>query len=163
MRGATRPARARTKHKNISTHAPLAGRDGNRRGKSPAIFLFQPTRPLRGATGCWRIALRSTERFQPTRPLRGATAHRPRGDRRSEISTHAPLAGRDFAQVIRIRELKAFQPTRPLRGATAWIWTTKTLKKFQPTRPLRGATSRRRCTSHRSTYFNPRAPCGARH
>ena len=34
----------------ISTHAPLAGRDVLRRFISPAIRLFQPTRPLRGAT-----------------------------------------------------------------------------------------------------------------
>ena len=34
----------------ISTHAPLAGRDSVRPGGKVAMFLFQPTRPLRGAT-----------------------------------------------------------------------------------------------------------------
>ena len=57
---------------------------------------FQPTRPLRGAT--WRPAQSSPlTRFQPTRPLRGATSGLLcRRDRFSQISTHAPLAGRDY-------------------------------------------------------------------
>ena len=33
---------------------------------------------------------------------------------------------------------------------------------FQSTRPLRGATARRWTLSATATYFNPRAPCGAR-
>ena len=79
---------------------------------------FQPTRPLRGATILKHISA-SSDRFQPTRPLRGATdvtdklipstvyfnprapcgARRRWKDRklrRADISTHAPLAGRDF-------------------------------------------------------------------
>ena len=78
----------------ISTHAPLAGRDllpyidrrcrkyfnprapcGARlktlRSSSP-IFVFQPTRPLRGATHYSYYWIDSLA-FQPTRPLRGAT------------------------------------------------------------------------------------------
>ena len=35
----------------ISTHAPLAGRDVDDDFKSKATGEFQPTRPLRGATG----------------------------------------------------------------------------------------------------------------
>ena len=58
---------------DISTHAPLAGRDHGRRAAHLGGLQFQPTRPLRGATEAIRAA---TERakFQPTRPLRGATA-----------------------------------------------------------------------------------------
>ena len=80
-------------------------------------LIFQPTRPLRGATKRldWSIYL---DAFQPTRPLRGATTldalitevegdfnpRAPCGARpepteaelgAGEISTHAPLAGRD--------------------------------------------------------------------
>ena len=59
----------------------------------PAIF--QPTRPLRGATSL-RVSIKQIKRFQPTRPLRGATASlRVENLRRGSISTHAPLAGRD--------------------------------------------------------------------
>ena len=80
--------------------------------------IFQPTRPLRGATGgqggilslspyfnprapCgarpwapWNLLSLSAE-FQPTRPLRGATVKLWPWIVRRNISTHAPLAGRD--------------------------------------------------------------------
>ena len=59
-------------HGEISTHAPLAGRDGRARWYTIPKSVFQPTRPLRGATS-------STQLIQL--PF--------------EISTHAPLAGRD--------------------------------------------------------------------
>ena len=36
-----------------------------------------------------------------------------------EISTHAPLAGRDPKAPPRGKSYTLFQPTRPLRGATA--------------------------------------------
>ena len=144
----TRPLRGATKVLNriedsftISTHAPLAGRDGRKCFLTLLINVFQPTRPLRGATQRpYRVKCRHI-RFQPTRPLRGATAltachsralnnFNPRAPcgarlgvssvciRTTFISTHAPLAGRDPAS-----------PTA--------MW-----------KPLN---------------FNPRAPCGARH
>ncbi len=79
--------------------------------------------------------------FQPTRPLRGATADEFYVAALTNISTHAPLAGRDIFTKEQTDALAAFQPTRPLRGATKRhrcrrIPTTV----FQPTRPLRGAT-----------------------
>ena len=125
----------------ISTHAPLAGRDFQCFGLL-IQRLFQPTRPLRGATGVLRLlALRA-----------------------EVISTHAPLAGRDdlsgcpvrpathfnprapcgarhdrFAMIE--RKKKRFQPTRPLRGATVSAEVSFWIDAFQPTRPLRGATA----------------------
>ena len=148
---------------SISTHAPLAGRDC-----SPCLSLFpsmifQPTRPLRGATYTLAIGSSRSTIFQPTRPLRGATQigftysaarifqptrplrgatigtgptifptwdfnpRAPCGARRrirffvvclAQISTHAPLAGRDFRQRDVLPSSNRFQPTRPLRGAT---------------------------------------------
>ncbi len=80
------------------------------------------------------------EVFQPTRPLRGATRMAGRSRWTLEISTHAPLAGRDYGEDL-IRKLATI---------------------FQPTRPLRGATRRLRCARRGQSYFNPRAPCGAR-
>ena len=84
----------RTEGQDISTHAPLAGRDGVEPVDGKLKALFQPTRPLRGATvlpgGDSPMAI-----FQPTRPLRGATADAPPGRLDQRISTHAPLAGRD--------------------------------------------------------------------
>ena len=133
--------------------------------------------PLRMAAG-WLL-------FQPTRPLRGATDSRIREFLFTGISTHAPLAGRDW-NVIRVKPhydisthaplagrdplppqpqntnrknfnprapcgarpicgmsyfpTPGFQPTRPLRGATEYMSRFVNRVKFQPTRPLRGAT-----------------------
>ena len=92
--GARRMASRRFRsNPKISTHAPLAGRD--LRGLwSPPWYLFQPTRPLRGATHFIHV-LYLLQIFQPTRPLRGAT----------NSFTHSAA-------------VMLFQPTRPLRGAT---------------------------------------------
>ena len=78
----------------ISTHAPLAGRDGIRQPFICVYVRFQPTRPLRGATFKGEVILRHVE-FQPTRPLRGATMLHLYALLYQRISTHAPLAGRD--------------------------------------------------------------------
>ena len=105
-----------------------------------SVGVFQPTRPLRGAT--WRpdLILCDDLEFQPTRPLRGATA-RPQGlPRAACISTHAPLAGRDLPREGSFAATNRFQPTRPLRGATVIYTEDQLVKVFQPTRPLRGAT-----------------------
>ena len=125
---------------DISTHAPLAGRD-----VSTYLYiaeaLFQPTRPLRGAT--WQGGAMQTipSDFNPRAPC-GA---RPLGlcwqARLCWISTHAPLAGRDSRHSIGTPKSSLFQPTRPLRGAT-------------PLFPQPQKTNRKN--------FNPRAPCGAR-
>ena len=88
----------KTKPISISTHAPLAGRD-LMVGVVFSSMIFQPTRPLRGATLMVGVVF-SSMIFQPTRPLRGATiaglVHRLRA---FDISTHAPLAGRDSKSV----------------------------------------------------------------
>ena len=82
--------------------------------------------------------------FQPTRPLRGATVEGVSERTYTDISTHAPLAGRDRSSPLSIATRRAgFQPTRPLRGATGVSKDTiRRLLEFQPTRPLRGATPR---------------------
>ena len=122
----------------ISTHAPLAGRDLT----ATVIFSelrFQPTRPLRGATQQSRDP-NTQQEFQPTRPLRGATSLIEYTPKIINISTHAPLAGRDSLRI----------------GSPCQLF------RFQPTRPLRGATIRDKRGNNPKSYFNPRAPCGAR-
>ena len=123
---------------------------------------FQPTRPLRGATESF-CQNPWSEKFQPTRPLRGATSDTGAIGSKTTISTHAPLAGRDSRPGGSLLASIQFQPTRPLRGATTWPHRNYHRQMgFQPTRPLRGATARLsgRLDGHR--HFNPRAPCGAR-
>ena len=104
------------------------------------LLLFQPTRPLRGAT--WETCAYTARYiiFQPTRPLRGATANRCMLELQYHISTHAPLAGRDFRNETRLYEDENFNPRAPCgarQGGQGGIPSP-------------------------SPYFNPRAPCGAR-
>ena len=169
----------------ISTHAPLAGRDGADWVDKDDSLLFQPTRPLRGATAWCACRAPGSRYFNPRAPC-GARPMR---------STPSSTSSR-------------FQPTRPLRGATGKSGGSSASNLFQPTRPLRGATQptggctgvlpsisthaplagrdvyrRRRCAhllyisthaplagrdrsdgcgSSAARDFNPRAPCGAR-
>ena len=173
----------------ISTHAPLAGRDDINIVVQSVLDGFQPTRPLRGATGAAHAEILVILEFQPTRPLRGATqtpsrraaagntrqptrplrgatyAQDPRqrhdlyfnprapcGARQfqsgfqgnpKEISTHAPLAGRDECKTpissMRIR-ISTHAPLAGRDGHESFYqnpWF-----EFQPTRPLRGATAK---------------------
>ena len=94
LAGRDMPPKRRNQHENISTHAPLAGRDQEGKQAYGSNEQFQPTRPLRGAT-LWALRHGAVELFQPTRPLRGATNLRRATAPDKDISTHAPLAGRD--------------------------------------------------------------------
>ena len=51
-------------------------------------------------------------------PLAGRDSAVNYGQGSSGISTHAPLAGRDANFRLWIKLINKFQPTRPLRGAT---------------------------------------------
>ena len=91
------PQGIRYPHK-ISTHAPLAGRDGDGGRGSDAIAYFNPRAPC-GARLWPKIESATAKAFQPTRPLRGATRKKRTPRRWHVISTHAPLAGRDSKSV----------------------------------------------------------------
>ena len=82
----------------ISTHAPLAGRDRLWMALSITLTVFQPTRPLRGAT--WGEAYDVPY---------------------TKISTHAPLAGRDLASVSPSTRPRNFNPRAPC-GARLGGW-----------------------------------------
>ena len=140
MRGATKVFSFPNHDKGISTHAPLAGRDFQYRSPPCCRTNFNPRAPC----GARRFTLTETGKikvFQPTRPLRGATCHGRSRRTNIEISTHAPLAGRDLLFPLSLHRTSPFQPTRPLRGATRPLSLIPlSLSIFQPTRPLRGAT-----------------------
>ena len=167
---------------------------------------FQPTRPLRGATSTsislrikvtyfnprapcgarpsFQEILSEPSEFQPTRPLRGATSPTLKEVLTEDISTHAPLAGRDRTEPKTVRKNSHFNPRAPCGARPQHSRDPNTQQEFQPTRPLRGATTRgatcgrgsristhaplagrdSRCRPSRRTQrdFNPRAPCGAR-
>ena len=124
----------------ISTHAPLAGRDGFVRQIGRRVLVFQPTRPLRGATS--PVIVKASDEI--------------------DISTHAPLAGRDCSRAVRIGGEAYFNPRAPC-GARRQILPLPICRitHFNPRAPC-GARPCRAVSSTSSSYFNPRAPCGAR-
>ena len=149
-------------------------------------IVFQPTRPLRGATAgsqgyrqsyahfnprapCgarrfdWTVSIWAACPFQPTRPLRGATCSLAACTRLSpNFNPRAPCgARRPCSKVLRFYPYY-FNPRAPC-GARPFISVTKCYHNiFQPTRPLRGATTSVIRCRERWWHFNPRAPCGAR-
>ena len=112
LRGATSDTGAIGSKAAISTHAPLAGRDHPSTAFLMSMRNFNPRAPC-GARRTFGDVLCRLSGFQPTRPLRGATIameHRPEG---GQISTHAPLAGRDDHPFIRIKIYHHFNPRAP--------------------------------------------------
>ena len=124
---------------------------------------FQPTRPLRGATyssiqmtsqhsdfnprapcgarpgGC--AGRRQQSYFNPRAPCGARQRNQGRGPGRELISTHAPLAGRDSGGLTPDSYQTSISTHAPLAGRDWWLPDCSTV-------PI--------------SYFNPRAPCGAR-
>ena len=100
--------------------------------------------------------------FQSTRPIRGATLLLVDAAVGADISIHAPHTGRDEYQAFVDKFKPKFQSTRPIRGATVASLTGFGADQFQSTRPIRGATQHPRTAFFLPSYFNPRAPYGAR-
>ena len=146
--------------KDISIHAPLAGRDlfspvgqslyadfnpraprgarPRRSGIRRKLKNFNPRAP-RGARPWYCPECRKIREFQSTRPSRGATVKAGFNRAGTVISIHAPLAGRDRGQVPMLSR-RAISIHAPLAG--------------RDTLPMLSARS--------TAYFNPRAPRGAR-
>ena len=80
------------------------------------------------------------------------------------ISIHAPLAGRDCRREIRVPQKCVFQSTRPSRGATrgGCVHIHPRQEKISIHAPLAGRDLATACLLICSSYFNPRAPRGAR-
>ena len=123
-------------------------------------MLFQPTRPLRGATGM-ALFLPLRMIFQPTRPLRGATNNRQMIFALHFISTHAPLAGRDLCAATPRMGQSYFNPRAPCGARREGRRAQSEPKDFNPRAPC-GARRHVIPSKILNLYFNPRAPCGAR-
>ena len=145
----------------ISIHAPHAGRDGAAGTAGGGKCYFNPRAPC-GARPCRARDQSSFWIFQSTRPMRGATRPDEQGRGRADISIHAPHAGRDrmrppgggYPADFNPRApcgarhhgsggavpRHLFQSTRPMRGATRKSRTHGGRRSFQSTRPMRGAT-----------------------
>ena len=123
---------------NISIHAPLAGRDqkgGKRIEQAKKISTLAPLAG-RDRTNIEKTAAKII--FQPTRPLRGATTGTEQVKDRFEISTHAPLAGRDNRIYAPSQCVRYFNPRAPC-GARRAANSKKTMTKSISTHaPLAG-------------------------
>ena len=117
LRGAT-TATPRTSNGilNFNPRAPCGARPATAVGVCMAAY-FNPRAPC-GARLTFFLMRRPQNLFQPTRPLRGATHALRDAIAAVDISTHAPLAGRDCDCGKETNVSGRFQPTRPLRGAT---------------------------------------------
>ena len=144
--------------------------------------IFQPTRPLRGATTAPHLRMGSIN-FNPRAPCGARPCGEQQHQSKEEFQPTRPLRGATTRSIFQL-QLIAFQPTRPLRGATLKGEGSSATSLFQPTRPLRGATFHfhdlilpkyisthaplagrdyaKHTTNHDDYNFNPRAPCGAR-
>ena len=167
----------------VSIHAPHAGRDAD---TSTALLPdrgFNPRAPC-GARPARRGLTRLAMTFQSTRPMRGATGHDISDEYTTEVSIHAPHAGRDTRAFSILLRSARFNPRAPCGARRVFRRAPLLLYKFQSTRPMRGATRavavrkrRTRVSIHaphagrdhglhvieeRTRGFNPRAPCGAR-
>ena len=161
MRGATPGAYyVRWSLRYFNPHAPCGARPLFLRLKLRRLH-FNPHAPC-GARPYAVGVVSSSWLFQSTRPMRGATNSFAQRVPVIEISIHTPHAGRDPRWIPVEERLPEFQSTRPMRGATMDHHLCYWGDQFQSTRPMRGATwsppSWIRCTSN----FNPHAPCGAR-
>ena len=123
--------------------------------------------------------------FQSTRPMRGATRHLHSNNATADVSIHAPHAGRDAVSFSALPPCGCFNPRAPCGARRRRHAAIGLAVMFQSTRPMRGAThdgeidaSTGRVSIHaphagrdfsvalcsyKRDCFNPRAPCGARH
>ena len=168
----------------ISIHAPRAGRD-MRDDSAYSIRRHISIHAPRAGRNVIILRIRIEQSaFQSTRPVRGATCMKQSRTFDLHISIHAPRAGRDAASHAWSMGPANFNPRAPCGARHTTITKSSNKRKFQSTRPVRGATitsvethSRKQISIHApragrdkrkknyaliETYFNPRAPCGAR-
>ena len=139
MRGATRrPACGHLQHLYFNPRAPCGAR--LKGCEAPAAgWVFQSTRPMRGAT---------------PRSLRGRYA--------GDISIHAPHAGRDAHQDRRLPLCHHFNPRAPCGARRTSLHRRACPRYFNPRAPCGARRGRQRNVFPAVQHFNPRAPCGAR-
>ena len=126
------------------------------------LLKFQSTRPIRGATLAREALTMVDAIFQSTRPIRGATPESKEKLLISRISIHAPHTGRDTEPFYRpfihiFISIHAPHTGRDDSGSRIQSCFTY----FNPRAPY-GARLHPRCFPGPSSNFNPRAPYGAR-
>ena len=142
----------------ISIHAPHTGRDVIQLMRSCVDYLFQSTRPIRGATSGEGYQAGATTNFNPRAPY-GARQTRVFPDMTCQIhfNPRAPYGARPNS-ISTWEHTIIFQSTRPIRGATVKVVTLMVDAIFQSTRPIRGATISSRNKQGISSRFQSTRP-----
>ena len=163
VRGATSGQTGYSYTSTVSIHAPRAGRDPPHDRNSPPPICFNPRapcgarrrglRPLTASESCFNprapcgarpwsiVVLRADWLFQSTRPVRGATAQIAEWAALTEVSIHAPRAGRDRPAWRGPALSPGFNPRAPCGARRLSVYSESGDNWFQSTRPVRGATS----------------------
>ena len=146
--------------------------------------MFQSTRPVRGATSCSpraearphcfnprapcgarpsvRFGVESVTMFQSTRPVRGATEMTGMWSNITDVSIHAPRAGRDKTYILFSEYHPCFNPRAPC-GARRFLYRFHGVSIHVSIHaPRAGRDSLTYLNDMVQFRFNPRAPCGAR-
>ncbi len=149
------------KQLKISTHTPLARRDGTEPTDSPDAVVFLLTRLSRGATKNTQMQCFLKDISTHT-PLARRDPEELLPDELLEISTHTPLARRDGSGTY-IQQYNRFLLTRLSRGATAVVFHGADVLVISTHTPLA-----RRDLDHlqhhqRPLYFYSHASREARH
>ena len=124
---------------DVSIHAPHAGRDIVAGSGRAGASCFNPRAPC-GARRRQRRRQMRVFMFQSTRPMRGATGEKYDYGRTKQVSIHAPHAGRDRESRSSRVPPNGFNPRAPCGARHGDSWTHKGEEVFQSTRPMRGAT-----------------------
>ena len=134
MRGATERLNLLFGRPDVSIHAPHAGRDCH--NLSPLIIKrrFNPRAPC-GARRCIGYCVSFAFLFQSTRPMRGATDLVTKWLSLSRVSIHAPHAGRDHISFHCRARRGSFNPRAPCGARPRSMRSRIRVHRFNPRAP----------------------------
>ena len=127
-----------------------------------AIFIFQSTLPMWGAT--WTRFRRACGRrhFNPRSPCGERQARHCHYRSQNHFNPRSPCGERRLTAASALKSI-LFQSTLPMWGATTcWTSTASSALHFNPRSPC-GERLHISKQCGLPTYFNPRSPCGERH
>ena len=130
----------------ISIHAPHAGGDPCGAGSSFALFVFQSTPPMQGATRCHRMRARLGLDFNPRPPCRGRPDKTMPFTGVAVFQSTPPMQGATRCHRMRARLGLDFNPRPPCRGRPDKTMPFTGVAVFQSTPPMQGATSDGLCS-----------------
>ena len=146
----------------ISIHVPREGHDRRYRQRSRTTRNFNPRAPRGARQETVNTTIHQTA-FQSTCPARGTTGDGKHNDTADGISIHVPREGHDTLMLLPGCVNFTFQSTCPARGTTVNGHHIIKRQAISIHVPREGHDyTLFIVTSNCFTYFNPRAPRGAR-